>query len=159
MGWEHVIPQFVLRMKEACKDPSDPVRFPIQGSGKQTRAFVFVDDFIDGLMLVMEKGDHLSVYHIGTMEEITIEALAKMVGGYFNRPIAVMPSEPALGGTVRRCPDVHRLASLGYMPKCSLREGLRLTVEWYDKHSERGAAYSGDVNSREEDLRWQVAKV
>ena len=159
MGWEHVIPQFVLRMKEACKDTADPVRFPIQGSGKQTRAFVFVEDFIDGLSLVMEKGEHLGVYHIGTMEEITIEALAKQIAAYFKRSIAVMPSEPALGGTVRRCPDVHRLAMLGYMPKYALRDGLRITAEWYDKHSERGAAYSRDMDSSKEDLRWQVARV
>jgi nucleoside-diphosphate-sugar epimerase len=135
MGWEHVIPQFVVRMKEACRNPENPVRFPIQGTGKQTRAFIFVDDFIDGLMLTIEKGEHLGIYHIGSMDEVTIEALARAVGECFDRPIAVMPSEPALGGTSRRCPDIHRLAAFGFLPKYSLKEGLRVTVKWYSENA------------------------
>jgi len=138
MGWEHVIPQFILRMKEACKDPSDPVRFPIQGTGKQTRSFVFIEDFTDGLMLVINKGEHLGIYHIGTMDEVTIDTLAKKVGEYFGRPVAVMPSDEPLGGTPRRCPDIQKLSALGYHAKYSLEEGLRITAEWYDKNSHRG---------------------
>ncbi len=156
MGWEHVIPQFVLRMKAACKDPADPLPFPIQGSGKQTRSFVFIDDFIDGFMLVMDKGEHLGVYHVGTMEEITIEALARLVGEYFGRRVAILTSEPPLGGTVRRCPDVHKIAALGYMPKWPIQEGLRLTASWYDANSQPAAAYP---DATKEDLRWQIAKV
>ncbi len=135
MGWEHVIPQFVLRMKEAQRQPGDPVRFPIQGTGKQSRAFVYIDDFIDGLMLAIEKGEHLGIYHIGSMEEVTMEVLARMVGEYFGRRVAVMPSEPALGGTSRRCPDIHRLAAFGYFPKWTLQQGLQLTARWYDDNS------------------------
>jgi UDP-glucose 4-epimerase len=72
MGWEHVIPQLVLRAKEQiAKHPTGPVPFEIQGDGTQTRSFVHIDDFIDGLMLTVEKGAHRNVYHIGTREEIT----------------------------------------------------------------------------------------
>jgi nucleoside-diphosphate-sugar epimerase len=134
MGWEHVIPQFVLRMKEACRQPGNPIRFPIQGTGKQTRSFVFVDDFMDGLMLTLEKGEHLEIYHIGSMEEVTIEALAHKVAEYFGRRVAVMPSEPALGGPFRRCPDIHRLAAMGFFPRYSLQHGLNLTAKWYDEN-------------------------
>ncbi len=135
MGWEHVIPQFVLRMKLACQDSTDPVRFPIQGTGKQTRAFVYIDDFVDGLMLLMDRGEHLGIYHIGSMEEVTIETLAHMVGDYFGRRVAPMPSEPALGGTSRRCPDIHRLSALGFLPKWSLAAGLKIAAEWYDRNT------------------------
>jgi nucleoside-diphosphate-sugar epimerase len=135
MGWEHVVPQFILRMQEACKDPADPVRFPIQGTGKQTRSFVFIDDFIDGLKLVIDKGEHLGIYHIGTMDEVTIEALAKKVGAYFGRPLRVMPSDEPLGGTPRRCPDVQKVMELGYRPKYSLEEGLKITADWYTRHA------------------------
>ncbi len=156
MGWEHVIPQFVLRMKAACQDPADPVRFTIQGTGKQTRAFVFIDDFIDGLMLVLKNGEHLGIYHIGTMEEVTIEVLARMVGDYFGRKIAVLPSEPALGGSMRRCPDLHKISALGYLPKHSLREGLSVTAAWYDKNSHHAPVKR---ESFKEDVRWQVARI
>jgi nucleoside-diphosphate-sugar epimerase len=149
MGTEHVIPEFISRIKAAIQEGApDPLRFPIQGSGKQTRAFVYIDDFIDGLMLVLEKGEHLGLYHIGNTEEVTIESLARLVAEYFERRIAVMPSEGALGGTPRRCPDIHKIARLGYLPKWPLRDGLRITAKWYDEHS-------GDAPRIPEDKRWQ----
>lgn len=153
MGWEHVVPQFILRMKKACENPANPVRFPIQGTGKQTRAFVFVDDFIDALMLAIEKGEHLGLYHIGAMDEVSIEGLARLVGEYFGRPVAVMPSEPALGGTSRRCPDIHRMAALGYMPKWSLRDGLWRTASWYVEHAERCPSESKSQENLENKCR------
>ncbi len=68
MGWEHVIPQLVLRMKGLAGSPLDPVPFPIQGTGTQTRSFVYIEDFIDGLMLAINRGVHRGIYHVGTME-------------------------------------------------------------------------------------------
>jgi nucleoside-diphosphate-sugar epimerase len=157
MGWEHVIPQFVLRMKEACQKPDNPVPFPIQGTGRQTRAFVYIEDFIDGLMLTIERGEHLGIYHIGTMEEVTIETLARWVGEYFDRPVAVIAGNPALGGTSRRCPDIHRLASLGFVPKYSLKEGLRITAKWYDENA--SLEPSKPLINSKENPTWQSLKL
>jgi len=135
MGWEHVIPQFVLRMKELSKQNN--TKFPIQGTGKETRAFCFIDDFIDGLMLVMEKGENLGIYHIGTMEEITIQKVAEEVGKYFEKKIEVIPGEEAKGGTKRRCPDISKLKKFGYEPKVSFDEGLKIIAKWYDENSDK----------------------
>ena len=135
MGWEHVIPQFVLRMKELSKIKDKIIKFPIQGTGKQTRAFCFIDDFIDGLMLILEKGKHMNIYHIGTMEEISIEKVAEEVGRYFGRNVETVPEKPAEGSTLRRCPDIGKLKKLGYKPKISFKEGLKITAEWYCKNS------------------------
>lgn len=138
MGWEHVIPQFVLRMKGLCEDNREKkINFPIQGSGKETRAFVFIEDFVDGLMMVLEKGEHLGIYHIGTMEEITIERAAVEVGKYFGREISVVPGKPAEGGTTRRCPDITRMEKLGYSPLVSFEKGLKVTAKWYDENSHK----------------------
>lgn len=140
MGIGHVIPQFILRMKELCgKYASKQIRFPIQGTGKETRSFVFIDDFIDGLMLVIKKGEHLGIYNIGTMEEVTIKEVAAEVGKYFYRKIVVRPGKPAVGGTLRRCPDISKLKKLGYAPKFSLAIGIDLTAAWYDKQYKEGA--------------------
>ena len=47
MGREHVIPQFVLRLKKLSEQqPSGVLDFNIQGTGKETRAFIFIEDFI-----------------------------------------------------------------------------------------------------------------
>jgi len=138
MGWEHVIPQFVLRMKELSRSSKGKnIKFPIQGTGKQTRAFCFIDDFIDGLMLVLEKGEHMNIYHIGTIEEISIEGVAEEIGKYFDKKVEIVHEKPAEGSTLRRCPDIAKLRKLGYKPKVPFKEGLKITAEWYDKNSNK----------------------
>lgn len=138
MGWEHVIPQFVLRMKELCKDSKEKlIKFPIQGTGKETRAFVFIDDFIDGVMLTLEKGEHMNIYHIGTTEEISVKEVAIEIGNYFGKEVTIVAGEQAKGGTLRRCPDITKLEKLGYKPKIPFNEGLKITAKWYDENSDK----------------------
>ena len=138
MGWEHVIPQFVLRMKKAV-DESDanPLPFEIQGSGEETRAFVYIDDFTDGLMLSIEKGEHLGIYHIGTQDERPVAEVAQLVGRVFGREIDIIPGELAKGGTPRRCPDISKLQKLGYQPRVSLEDGIAITAKWYAENAHR----------------------
>lgn len=131
MGLEHVMPQFILRMKSLLGSSSGTVRFPIQGTGKETRSFVFIEDFINGVVLIMEKGGHLGVYNIGTTEEIAISDLACIVGKYFNREIDILPGELASGGTSRRCPNISKLMKMGYSPRYSLVDGITITADWY----------------------------
>lgn len=138
MGWEHVIPQLGMKVKALCQGKKDKaVRLPIQGTGKETRAFIFIKDFIDGLMIMMKKGEHLGIYHIGTMEEITIERVAVEIGRYFGKDVVIVPGELAEGGTLRRCPDISKLKKLGFLPKVPFSQGLKLTLDWYDKNSDK----------------------
>jgi len=134
MGWEHVIPQFVLRLRRLLRPDSDTVRFPIQGTGAQTRSFVFIDDFIEGLMAVLRGGVHLGIYNIGTQEEIAIAELARMVGAYFGKRVEIVPGPPAPGAARRRCPDTAKIQALGYRPRVSLPDGLAITAKWYDEN-------------------------
>ena len=70
MGWEHVIPQLALRLHKLSKSqPSGKIRFEIQGSGKETRSFCFVDDLVAGVLVMRDRGEHLGIYHVGTMDE------------------------------------------------------------------------------------------
>lgn len=135
MGWEHVIPQFVSRMEQLSKEHVDgPLPFPIQGDGSETRAFVYIDDFTQGLLAVIDKGEHLNIYHIGTMEEVSMGTLAHTIAQQMNLTIELQPSAAAKGGTPRRCPDIAKLAALGYTPRHSLVDGLKPTIEWYRSH-------------------------
>lgn len=137
MGWEHVLPQFVLRMNTLmAKNDADPLPFPIQGTGEETRAFIYVDDFTDGLMRVVEDGEHLNVYHIGVMDEVTIAELAQEVGRALGRTIKIVPGQLQKGSTKRRCPDITKLRGLGFEPQISLAEGVRRTVVWYVAHAD-----------------------
>jgi len=138
MGWEHVLPQFILRMKKLnTRTKNNQIDFPIQGTGEETRAFCYIDDFIDGLMLILEKGKHMNIYHIGTQEEISIKDVATQLGKYFGKELKIIPGKEALGGTKRRCPDIRKLEQLGYHPKTTFEEGLKITTEWYDQNSDK----------------------
>ncbi len=131
MGWEHVIPQFAMRMKKLCAETQGTIDFPIQGSGEETRAFIYIDDFIEALMTVVEKGEHLNIYHIGTPQEVTIRRLAEMTARCFSREIRIVPGRLLQGSTPRRCPDVSKISALGFVPKTDLASGLSKTVSWY----------------------------
>jgi len=136
MGWEHVIPQFALRMRALRDEPVDPVPFPIQGTGAETRAFVHLDDFTEGVLRVLTRGVHRAIYHIGTMEEQPIGAVAEAVARCFNRRIRLVPGQAAPGGTPRRCPDITKLRALGFAPRVPFEHGLAETVAWYDAHAD-----------------------
>ncbi|MCA1565447.1 MAG: NAD-dependent epimerase/dehydratase family protein [Acidobacteria bacterium] len=131
MGREHVIPQFIARLRQLMGKGDAEIPFPIQGTGDQTRSFVYVDDFIAGLMLIIEKGQHLDIYNVGTLEEVEISDLAHRVADYLGVRIRIEPGRPAEGGALRRCPDISKLQALGYEPKHTLNDGLPPTIDWY----------------------------
>jgi nucleoside-diphosphate-sugar epimerase len=132
MGWEHVIPQFSLRMKEsAAEHPFGKIPFKLQSDGSQTRSFCHIDDLVRGVMVMRAKGEHLGIYHVGTREEITIAELAKRVAAHAGRDIELIVGPAPEGGTDRRCPDIAKLEKLGYSPQVPLAIGLPSTVDWY----------------------------
>ena len=136
MGWEHVLPQFVARMKKLCAESGGgPIKFPLQGSGRETRAFNFIEDFVDGLMVLREKGEHLGIYHIGTNEEVSIADVAALVGEFYGREVEIVPGKVREGSVARRCPDISKLAALGYRPRCALADGLPVLARWYDANA------------------------
>src|SRR5438105_8920139 len=137
MGWEHVIPQLTLRMHELSGESKGTVILPIEGSGKETRSFVFIDDLIAGLLLVLEKGEHLSIYNIGTEDEISIKQLAEEIARHFHREVQNVPGELKAGGTLRRCPSIKRIVALGYRLTVSLRQSLAATIHCYIKNADQ----------------------
>ena len=141
MGFDHVIPQFAVRLKRTIDaQASGPLSFDIQGSGEETRSFCHVDDLVQGVMVMREKGEHLNIYHIGTTEEVSIADLARRMAAIAGREIALRPSAVLAGSTPRRCPDVSKLAALGYAPRVPLDEGLPPTLKWYWDHESMAPA-------------------
>jgi UDP-glucose 4-epimerase len=85
---------------------------------------------------MLERGEHLGVYHIGTEVETTIADLAQAVARCFGCEIRVVPGELRRGGPLRRCPDISRMRGLGFQPRVPLAEGLAATVDWYRRNSD-----------------------
>jgi nucleoside-diphosphate-sugar epimerase len=86
--------------------------------------------------VMREKGEHLGIYHVGTMEEVTIADLARRIARAGGREIEPIAGPPAAGGTLKRCPDISKLARLGYKPRVPLDEGLKPTLDWYWRNAD-----------------------
>jgi dTDP-glucose 4,6-dehydratase/UDP-glucose 4-epimerase len=132
MGGEHVLPQLTLRaLALAEAQPQGALRLPIQGDGRQTRAFAYIDDIVNGILILLERADHLGLYHIGNPEEVSIADAVRLVGEAIGRRLEVEPGPAPAGATLRRRPDIARIAALGYAPTVPLREGLPRLTSWY----------------------------
>lgn len=141
MGWEHVIPQLALRAHaQISAHPDGPVPFEIQGDGSQTRSFIHIDDFIDGLIAMVDHGEHRNVYHIGTEEEITIRQLVEMIFEHLGREPQIIAGDAPVGGTQRRCPDITKLRGLGFDPKVAMKDGLAEIIDWYVANADKNPA-------------------
>lgn len=140
MGWKHVIPQLIEKVQAAMATGQD--RIELQGDGSETRAFCYVDDVVDGIVTMWERGQTMNVYHIGSMEEVPIRHLAELVAASIGARVDFVAGEAAEGGTPRRCPDIAKMRALGYAPAVSLAEGVERTAHWYLAHPK-----PADVNS------------
>ena len=146
MGWEHVIPQFAIRLADliATHGAGSPIPFPIQGDGSETRAFVHVDDFTWALECMIERGRDREIYHLGTNVETRIADLAHAVARALGVTIDLQTGPRLEGSTLRRCPDITKAKrDLGFSPKIPLDQGLSEVVRWYQEHAaERTKALS-----------------
>ena len=132
MGYGHVIPQFFKRVKELSNNfTTKKIDFPIQGSGNETRAFCFIDDAVDGLIIAAKYGSKGEIYHIGVDDEISIKELGFALAKSLGIEIMIQEGELLQGSTDRRRPDITKLSQLGYKPEVSLEEGLKKTLDWY----------------------------
>lgn len=135
MGFAHVIPEVVERIITLSDGlRRDAIELPIQGDGRETRAFCHVDDGAAGLRLAGEQGASGEVYHLGRSEETPIADLIAAIGSNLGVQLTLVPGPLMAGGTPRRCPEVAKLAALGYAPKVTLADGLAQTVAWYRDH-------------------------
>jgi len=132
MGWEHVLPQLIIRAyDQIAAHRSGPVPFQIQGDGSQTRAFIYINDFIDAMILILHKGKHRNVYHLGTSEEKEIKEVVEHLFDYFERDVQIIEGDLPEGGTPRRCPDISKISALGFEQKILLRDGIKNIADWY----------------------------
>ena len=132
MGWEHVMPELSMQaIRQAGLTSAGPINIHVQGDGRQTRAFVYIDDAAEAVCRLLDAGEHRTIYNIGTDEEVPISKVINLIGNSIGRSIETISGPVPAGGTLRRCPDIARLKSLGHVSKVRLGEGVQRLVEWY----------------------------
>ncbi|MBN1512881.1 MAG: GDP-mannose 4,6-dehydratase [Phycisphaerae bacterium] len=133
-----VIPRFVERALR-----HEPLM--IYGTGKQTRCFCYVGDTVDGIIALMDNPKAPGrVYNLGSVEEISIDALADRIisKAKSTSQKAYISYEEAYGrpfdDMMRRVPCIERAAELvGFNPRTSLDETLDHIVHDIRARTER----------------------
>lgn len=132
MGHEHVIPEFCDRMTDLARQvPTGIIPFPIQGTGQETRSFCYIADCTDQLEVLCRPDTPDGIYHVGTMDELTVEYVANAVAACYGRQIKVIPGTVLKGSPPRRLPDTAKITALTGPPRVPFPDGLLATAHWY----------------------------
>ncbi|WP_224702736.1 UDP-glucuronic acid decarboxylase family protein [Devosia aquimaris] len=107
----------------------------IYGDGSQTRSFCYVSDLVDAMTRMM--GTDASVtgpINTGNPNEFTIKQLAELVVELVNSGSKVVYRDLPVDDPKQRRPDITRARKvLDWEPTVQLREGLRLTIDYFDQ--------------------------
>ena len=134
----HVIPGLMRRFHDAKINNDHEVK--VWGSGNAMREFLYVDDMAEASIFILKLDlktyqantqSMLSHINVGTGKDITIRELSEImkdVVGY-NGKLSFDITKP--DGTPRKLIDVSRLSNMGWKYSTNLREGLKITYEWF----------------------------
>jgi dTDP-glucose 4,6-dehydratase len=105
----------------------------VYGDGSQTRSFCYVDDEIRGILALLDSNE-MGPINIGNPVEFTMLELAELVleltGSQSELVYEALPADDPM----QRCPDITLARQLlKWEPTVDLREGLRHTIDWFQK--------------------------
>lgn len=130
-AWEtsHVVPALIRKVVER----HDPVE--VWGDGTEIKDLIYIDDFIEGILLAMEKIETFDPVNIGTGVPVSIRDVlqaALKADNYTDAPISYNISKPTMIG--KRLLDVSKAKRLlGFQAMTSLQNGIAKTVQWFRK--------------------------
>jgi nucleoside-diphosphate-sugar epimerase len=123
--------------RKAILHPAEP--FVVWGSGNQRRAFVHVDDIVDALEAVLDRGMNQGAIQIGPSESVSIREIAEKVVALSGRDIAIQYDATRPEGDMDRTADWSKAARvLGWAPRVDIDRGLAATSAWCARHLGRG---------------------
>ncbi|MHB8163390.1 MAG: NAD-dependent epimerase/dehydratase family protein [Methanoregula sp.] len=105
----------------------------VWGSGNDVRDLIYIEDFLDGLLLAFEKSGEYLAINLASGQGYSVKEILQTireVDGYTEAEVRFDPSKPSTIAirlvNIQIARDI-----LGFQPKTSLKEGLKQTVEWY----------------------------
>lgn len=115
--------------RKAIHYPNEP--FIVWGSGQQKRAFVHVDDIIDALVAVREKGMNQGCIQIGPAHSHSIREIAQTVVQISGKKIDIQYDLSRPEGDKDRTADFSKANRiLGWSPRVDMKTGLERTYRW-----------------------------
>jgi nucleoside-diphosphate-sugar epimerase len=129
-----VIPGLI---RKAVQYPKEP--FIVWGSGDQYRDFVYIDDIIEALLLVYQKGMNKGLIQIGSEKATSIKELAKLIAEVAGKQIDIhFDTSKPVGdyGRIAQCDRARHI--LEWQPKVELKQGITRTYQWILDQMKRG---------------------
>lgn len=109
----------------------------VHGDGSQIRAWCYVDDIVDGILLAIEKKEAIGqAFNIGTpTSTVTVFDLAERIIRLAKAKSSISFKPITYSDIEIRIPNIDKAKELlGYEPKINLDEGILKTIEWYKTH-------------------------
>jgi GDP-L-fucose synthase len=129
----HVIPALIIKLTEAKSKEINSVE--VWGSGKASREFVYVRDVAEAIYLATEKYNKADPINIGTGHEIKIKDLAYLIAELIGYGGDLIFDKNKPEGQMRRQLDTTKAKQIfGFEAKTSLKDGLKKTIDWYNKN-------------------------
>jgi len=130
----HVIPALIRRFHEAKQ--AGAAETVLWGSGTPRREFLFSDDLAEACLHLLGLEDPPSLVNVGAGEDITIRELAEKVAATIGFEGELVQDTSRPDGTPRKLMDSSRIQELGWKPRVSLDEGLRIAYEEFcERHA------------------------
>ncbi|HET6628102.1 MAG TPA: UDP-glucuronic acid decarboxylase family protein, partial [Nocardioidaceae bacterium] len=112
----------------------------VAGDGKQTRSICYVEDTVDGIIM-LAASDETGPVNIGNRDEMTMLDLAERIRDLVRSPSPIEFMDLPADDPKVRCPDTTRaLDLLGWSPRVDPDEGLHRTLEWFLSNAREYAA-------------------
>jgi nucleoside-diphosphate-sugar epimerase len=107
----------------------------IWGDGNQTRSFLYIDDCIDAVRLLMQS-DFTGPVNIGSEDMVTINQLVDIVARVADKNIIIEHIDGPLGVRGRNSDNTLIEEKIGWVPSITLEQGIAKTYQWIKKQME-----------------------
>lgn len=131
----HVIPALIKKIYDAKEQKKGFIR--VWGTGNVTREFIYAEDAAEGIALATERYDKPEPVNIGTGFEISIKDLVSTIAKLMDFRGKIKWDKTKPDGQPRRMLDVSKAKKeFGFEAKTDFEEGLKKTIQWYEKYRE-----------------------
>ncbi len=132
----HVIPALIKKFLQAKKENKNEV--VVWGTGKASREFLYIDDIARGIVTATLKYNKPEPVNLGSSFEIKIKDLVTLIAKLTDYKGKILWDKTKPDGQPRRKLDVSKAKKeFGFVSKVPFEKGLKKTIDWYKKNSNR----------------------
>ncbi|ARJ13086.1 NAD-dependent epimerase/dehydratase family protein [Staphylococcus lugdunensis] len=109
--------------------------FTFYGDGEQTRDFVYIDDLVAALWMVLNHScTNGLIYNVGTGHQTTLNDVFKAFENSYGYSIPVRYEPPRVGDIKHSLADIKPLQQLGYTPQYTISTGIAAYLDYNKQH-------------------------